>query len=227
MCDRQADGLAETVAEIRSRNRKCPSATIDVRNADDTDAFFASVEDQLGPIDVLVNNAGGGFWAPFEGISAKGESALVAENFSTVTNCVRALLPRCADGASIINVTSVEAYHSAPGFSVYAAMKAAVQQFTQTLAVELGERSIRVNCVAPDMIPTPGDKSLAGDSSALMDGFAPTPLRRMGEANECAAVICFLASDLASFVNGSSIPVDGGTVAAGSWKTTSGGDWRL
>ena len=176
------------------------------------------VKDHHGRLDVLVNNAGGGFWAPFDQVSEKGESVLIRENFGSVTNCVRASLPILNDGASIVNVTSVEAYHSAPGFAVYAAMKAAVQQFTQSLAVELGSRGIRVNCVAPDMIPTPGDAGLADDSGALIDGLQPTPLGRKGTAEECAAVICFLASDMSSFVTGSSIPVDGGTVAAGSWK---------
>ena len=182
---------------------------------------------EMGPVDVLVNNAGGGFWAPFTDVSAKGEQALVSENFSTVTNCVRAAMPLMADGGSIINVTSVEAYHAAPGFAVYAAMKAAVQQFTQSLAVELGARNIRVNCVAPDMIPTPGDADLAEDSGALIHGLQPTPLGRTGTPEECAAVIVFLASDLASFVTGSTIPVDGGTVAAGSWKVRDDGTWGM
>ena len=189
--------------------------------------FFAAVSEELGSVDVLVNNAGGGFWAPFDQVSEKGESVLIRENFGSVTNCVRASLPILNDGASIVNITSVEAYHSAPGFAVYAAMKAAVQQFTQSLAVELGSRGIRVNCVAPDMIPTPGDAGLADDSGALIDGLQPTPLGRKGTAEECAAVICFLASDMSSFVTGSSIPVDGGTVAAGSWKVRDDGSWGM
>ena len=86
-----------------------------------------------------------------------------------------------ADGGSIINVTSVEAYHAAPGFAVYAAMKAAVQQFTQSLAVELGAQSIRVNCVAPDMIPTSGDADLAEDSGALIPAY--NPLRWAAQAH--------------------------------------------
>ncbi len=227
VCDRDADGLAATVDAIESRGVRATSSVIDVRDDSLVEGFMQQVDEDLGPIDILVNNAGGGFWSTFEGVSPRGEQALMSENFSSVSNCVRHGVPRMNSGASIINVTSVEAYHSAPGFGVYAAMKAAVQQFTQTLAVELGDRAIRVNCVAPDMIPTPGDDGLGQDSGALIDGLHPTPLRRVGSVEECAAVICFLASDLSSFVTGSSIPVDGGTVAAGTWKVRLDGTFGM
>ena len=227
VCDLLNDELDETVNELHSKGTDAFGEVLDVRDGEAVISFFATVTKKLGSLDVLVNNAGGGFWAPFDQVSEKGESVLIRENFGSVTNCVRASLPILNDGASIVNVTSVEAYHSAPGFAVYAAMKAAVQQFTQSLAVELGSRGIRVNCVAPDMIPTPGDAGLAEDSGALIDGLQPTPLGRKGTAEECAAVICFLASDMASFVTGSSIPVDGGTVAAGSWKVRDDGSWGM
>ena len=227
VCDMNADTLPSTVAAVEARGRRCISEVIDVRDDGLVEAFMQRTANELGPIDILVNNAGGGFWAPFADVSAKGETALVRENFGTVANCVRHGLGHMNDGAAIVNVTSVEAYHSAPGFGVYSAMKAAVQQFSQTLAVELGGRGIRVNCVAPDMIPTPGDEGLAEAADPLIDGLHPTPLRRMGSAEECAAVICWLASDLASFVTGSSIPVDGGTVAAGSWKVAVDGSWKM
>ena len=227
ICDMLEEELAATTADVAARGGTVISEVFDVRDAEKVDGFMERVSSEMGPVHVLVNNAGGGFWAPFTDVSGKGEQALVSENFSTVTNCVRAATPLMHDGGSIVNVTSVEAYHAAPGFAVYAAMKAAVQQFTQSLAVELGGRNIRVNCVAPDMIPTPGDEGLAEDSGALIPGLQPTPLGRTGTPEECAAVIVFLASDLASFVTGSSIPVDGGTVAAGSWKVRDDGTWGM
>lgn len=227
LCDRDDDGLAATAAAVRHRGRRVLTEVMDVRDDEAVEAFMTRIDADLGPLDILVNNAGGGFWATFEGVSARGEQALVRENFGTVSSCIRHGVPRMNNGGSIVNVTSVEAYHGAPGFGVYAAMKAAVQQFTQTLAVELGGRAIRVNCVAPDMIPTPGDDALGEDSGALIEGLHPTPLRRVGSTDECAAVICFLASDLASFVTGSSIPVDGGTVAAGTWKVRLDGSFGM
>ena len=207
--------------------RRAHATGLDVRDAEGVKAWLKEVHDELGPIDVLVNNAGGGFHSLFAGVSPKGEAVLIAENFGTVTNCVRHGVELMNDGGAIVNVTSVEAYHAAPGFAVYGAMKAAVEQFTKSLAMELGDRGIRVNCIAPDMTPTPGDRGLAAESNAMMEGLHPTPLRRMGSPEECAAVIVFLASDMASFVTGSSIPVDGGTIAAAAWKVRDDGTFAM
>ena len=225
--DKDPTLLPDVVQQVESAGRRCLSDVLDARDDDPVAAFMQRARDELGPIDVLVNNAGGTFRARFDDTSPKGEHTLIRENFSTVTNCVRHGIPLMSDGGAIINVTSVEAYHAAPMFGVYAAMKAAVEQFTKTLALEYGHRGIRVNCVAPDMMPTPGDEVLAEQSSSLMDGLFPTPLRRKGHAEECASVIVFLASDMASFVTGESILVDGGTVAAGSWKTRFDGSFGL
>ncbi|MCQ3807219.1 MAG: SDR family NAD(P)-dependent oxidoreductase [Acidimicrobiaceae bacterium] len=227
ICDMHGDRLPSVAAAIEETGRRCHTTELDVRDSAGVDRWLGSVVTELGAIDVLVNNAGGGFHSLYSGVSPKGEGVLIAENFSTVTNCVRYGVDRMNDGASIINVTSVEAYHAAPGFAVYAAMKAAVEQFTKSLALELGGRGIRVNCIAPDMTPTPGDRSLSEASSAMIDGMAPTPLRRMGSADENAAVVVFLASDMASFVTGTSIPVDGGTIAAAAWKVRDDGTFAM
>ena len=225
--DKDPTLLPDVVQQVESAGRRCLSDVLDARDDDAVASFMQRTHDELGPIDVLVNNAGGTFRAPFESVSPKGEHTLIRENFATVTNCVRYGVPLMSDGGAIVNVTSVEAYHAAPGFGVYAAMKAAVQQFTKTLAVEYGHRGIRVNCVAPDMIYTPGDAALSDGWVSLMEGLNPTPLRRTADADECAAVIVFLASDMASFVNGESILVDGGTVASGNWKTRRDGTFAL
>ena len=153
--DKDPTLLPDVVQQVEAAGRRCVSGVLDARDDDDVAAFLQRARDELGLIDVLVNNAGGTFRARFSDVSPKGEHALIRENFSTVTNCVRHGIPLMSDGGAIINVTSVEAHHAAPAFGVYAAMKAAVEQFTKTLAVEYGHRGIRVNCVAPDMMPTP------------------------------------------------------------------------
>lgn len=123
---------------------------------------------------------------------------------------IRHALPLLPEGAAIVNITSVEAHRAGPGYAVYSAMKAAVTNLTRSLAVELGPRRIRVNCVAPDLITTPG----VGD----MGRWAP--LAVVGTSDHVADAVAFLASDRAGFTTGSVIHVDGGTHAAGGWHRT-------
>ena len=153
LCDRDADGLAHTAAAVEAAGRHARTATLDVRDGETVRAWI----DTLDAVDVLVNNAGGGFFAAFLDVNDKGQDSLIRENFTSVTNFIRACVPKMPDaGGSIINVTSIEAHRAAPGFAVYSAMKAGVANLTKTLALELGDRHIRVNCIAPDVIPTPG-----------------------------------------------------------------------
>ncbi len=214
MCDRDADGLERTAADVRAAGREAVTAVLDVR---DGEAVRAWVE-ALARVDAVVNNAGGGFRAEFLDVNDKGQDSLVRENFTSVTNFVRACVPRMpADGtASIVNITSIEAHRAAPGFAVYSAMKAAVENLTKTLALELGARLIRVNCIAPDVIPTPG---IGGDLPVK------TPLPVAGHVDDVAAAVVFLVSDLGHFVTGSTIHVDGGNHAAGGWVRSADGGW--
>nr|MDP9335950.1 SDR family oxidoreductase [Actinomycetota bacterium] len=190
------------------------TAVLDVRDAE-------AVRDWVGAlprIDVLVNNAGGGFRAAFLDVNDKGQDSLVRENFTSVTQFVRAAVPLMpTDGrASMINVTSIEAHRAAPGFAIYSAMKAALVSLTKSLALELGDRRIRVNCIAPDVIPTPG---IGGDVRVK------TPLPVAGHADDVAGAVIFLASDLGRFVTGTTIHVDGGNLAAGGWGRALDGSW--
>ena len=216
LCDR-AEGFGDTDDPIRR--------TFDVRDAAATRAFVDTVAARHGRIDVVVNNAGGTFAAPFLDVSPNGEAALVAENFTQVTTLVRAAVPYLPEGGCIVNVTSIEAHRAAPLYAVYAAMKAAQANLTQTLALELAPRGIRVNAMAPDVLETEGTGSmtgggLAGDLAASHSAYrtpAAPPLGHWGTARDGAGAIVFLASDLARFVTGVTLHVDGGNLAAGGW----------
>ncbi len=212
ICDRDADGLARTAEEIRAAGRQAHAELLDVRDADAVRAWI----DPLDRVNVLVNNAGGGFRAGFLDVNEKGQDALIRENFSSVTHCIRACVPKMPiAGGSIVNITSIEAHRAAPGFAVYSAMKAALVNLSKTLALELGDRHIRVNCIAPDVIPTPG---IGGDLPVK------TPLPYAGTVDDVAAAVVYLASDWSRFVTGSTIHVDGGNLAAGGWGRD-GGEW--
>ncbi len=234
ICDRLPDELAETAATIRASGRDVLDAVLDVRDTAAVDSWITEIEADWTTLDVLVNNAGGGFVSAVADLSANGQAALIAENFTQVVDVTRRCLPlmRAAGAtgdASVVNVTSVEAHRAGPGFGIYSAMKAAVANLTRTLALELATDRIRVNAVAPDMIPTPGDAGLIDDSGALTaTDWAPTPWPERGSSADVAATIVWLAGPMSRFVTGTTVHVDGGTFAASGWKRPlDGGPWVL
>jgi 3-oxoacyl-[acyl-carrier protein] reductase len=234
VCDRLGDELADTVAAVEAIGRSAPAAVLDVRDGDAVDAWVTELERDWPSLDLLVNNAGGGFVSTVAEISAKGQAALIAENFTQVADVTRRCLPllrssHAAGGASIVNITSVEAHRAGPGFGIYSAMKSAVMSLTRTLALELADDHIRVNAIAPDMIPTPGDAGLIEDSGAMSaTEWAATPWPDRGDPGDVAAAVVWLAGPMSRFVTGSTVHVDGGTFAASGWKRpVDGGPWVL
>jgi NAD(P)-dependent dehydrogenase (short-subunit alcohol dehydrogenase family) len=229
VCDRIDVDVARTGYEVAGLGRRTCVGVLDVRDPDAVDAYLAQVAEDLGGLDVVVNNAGGGFFSPVLDVSAGGRHALIAENFTQVLDVTTKCVPLMADGGAVVNITSIEGHRAGPGFGIYSAMKAAVENLTRTLALELADRRIRVNAVAPDMIPTPGDAGLMADSAAVSDtGWALTPWPDEGHPDDVAAAVVFLASDLGRFVTGTTLHVDGGTMAASGWKRPAdGGGWVL
>jgi 3-oxoacyl-[acyl-carrier protein] reductase len=216
MCDRDEEGLDAVSSAVVATGRRALTSVMDVRDPAAVEAFVGSVAATLGRVDVLVNNAGGGFASRFVEVSANGEEALVRENFTSVTSFVRRVVPVMpaaapgrAGGGSIINITSIEAHRAGPDYAVYSAMKAAVANLTKSLALELGARHVRVNAIAPDVIPTPG---------IGVDMPVTTPLPYAGHVDDVAAAALYLASPASSFVTGTTIHVDGGNRAAGGWR---------
>ena len=217
MCDKLGDELNDTKETIEIFGRRAETAVLDVRNAAAVDEWVGS----LDAVDVLVNNAAGTFHGSFLDASANAQKALVDANFTSVTNFVRACVPKMPSPSSIINITSVEAFRASPGFGIYGAMKAAVEHLTGTLALELSDRGIRVNTIAPDGLPTPGDGELLQGS----DDYGKKLALGWGTSDDICGAAVFLASAASRYVTGSTIHVDGGSNAARGWMRDAEGNW--
>ena len=208
----------------------------DARQPEVLDALFAEVDRRWGRLDTLVNVVGGTFRAPFETQSPRAWDALIRTNFGHIMHTASRAIPAMragGRGGSIVNITTIEAHRAAPGFAVYSAAKAAATHFARTLAVELAPDRIRVNNVAPDVTPTPNMIRLSGNHDAtthplLHEGNVKLsiPMGRVGVPSDIGGVVVFLASDLASYITGTTIHPDGGTWASSGWFNWPGSGWR-
>jgi NAD(P)-dependent dehydrogenase (short-subunit alcohol dehydrogenase family) len=214
--------------------------TTDVMDTAQIEAAVRAAEERYGRLDILVNNAGGVRARRFLEQSERSWRRHIDINLTSMlaaTWHAAHLMIRGGRGGSIVNVASIEASRAAPTYAVYAACKAGMVNFTRTLAVELGEHGIRVNCIAPDHTRTPG---LSGVSTGQPDPDALrvrppeeqaaveryVPLGREGVVDECGDVVAFLCSPLARYVTGANVPVDGGTWASSGW-VRQGEGWGL
>ena len=188
----------------------------DVASEADVVRLFQAVDEKLGRVNVLVNNAGiVDRGARVESMSAERIQRMLAVNVLGSFLCAREAVKRMSKrhggaGGAIVNVSSIAAKLGAPGEYVdYAAAKGAVDTFTVGLAKEVGPEGIRVNCVRPGIIRT--DIHLASGDPARVDRIGSTaPLQRAGEAEEIARSILWLASDEASYISGALLDVSGG-----------------
>jgi 3-oxoacyl-[acyl-carrier protein] reductase len=193
--------------------------TTDVRESAQVDAALARTLAELGPVSILVNNAGGVFSSPILETSENGWDALYRSNLKHVILCtqrVARVMVENGTGGSIISVTSIEGVRAAPGYAAYAAAKAGVINFTKTAALELAPHGIRVNALAPDITLTEGIAAVAPPGSEERFGFT-VPMGRPGHVDEMAGAAVFLAGAMSSYITGQTIHVDGGTQASSGW----------
>ena len=185
----------------------------DVGDLTDLDALYAVVEEQAGRIDVLVANAGGGVIAPLGEITEEQFDTTFATNVKGVLFSLQKALPLLSPGASVIVTGSTTSTRPDLGLEVYGATKAAVRNLVRSWTLSSKTRNFRVNVLSPGPTETPGLLGLApdGGQSALLENLADSvPLGRVGRPDEIAAAAVFLASDAASFVNGTELFADGG-----------------
>jgi NAD(P)-dependent dehydrogenase (short-subunit alcohol dehydrogenase family) len=189
----------------------------DAGNLADLDRLYAQIKQQYGRLDILFANAGGGEFATIDQVTEEHFDRAFDTNVKGVVFTVQKALPLIPDGGAIVLNASIVSIKGMPAFGVYSATKAAVRSFARTWTNELKARRIRVNVVSPGPIDTPAFDGLSGGNEdaakEIKAGLAAqVPLGRMGQPDEIANVVVFLASDDASFVAGVELFVDGGMV---------------
>jgi NAD(P)-dependent dehydrogenase (short-subunit alcohol dehydrogenase family) len=187
----------------------------DIAKLEDLDRLYDVIKQKAGRIDVLFANAGGGEFMSLGQITEAHFDKYFGINVKGTLFTVQKALPLMPDGAAIVLNGSMVSLKGFPAFGVYAATKAALRSFARTWSVDLKQRKIRVNVVAPGTVVTPGYKNELGLSDEQIKQFeaqaaATTPLGRTGTPDEIAKAVLFLASDDSSFITGIELFVDGG-----------------
>lgn len=211
LADVDVEGAEDNARSLEAEyNVDALAVETDVTRYDDAQAMVDTVNDELGPVDVLVNNAGVANNVPFVETDPEDWDLMIEVALYGTLNCTHAALPTLLEGDSgtVVNFASGSYKGNDPGLATYGAAKAANVSFTKTLAKEVGPDGVRVNCVSPGTVRTPAVKEwVENHEETIAESYA---LRRIGEPEEIADVVSFLASDAASWVTGEVVHVDGG-----------------
>jgi NAD(P)-dependent dehydrogenase (short-subunit alcohol dehydrogenase family) len=209
VCSRERDNV-DPVAEIIEDEYPGGALAVecDVTDRDAVEALVEATVDEFGGLDALVNNAGASFMANFDDISENGWGTIVEINLTGTVNCTQVAGEHLkAGGGTVVNFSSVAGQQGAPYMSHYAAAKAGIENLTTTLAFEWADDDVRVNCIAPGFVATPGVASQMGVTADEID--RDTVDRRIGTSEEIADVAQFLASPAASYLTGETITARG------------------
>lgn len=209
---RTAEQVEGTASEIRAMGRKALATTADVRDGQQIADLVSRTLEEFQRIDILVNNAGASFppVATLQ-LSEGGWDSLMRENLKSTFMCCKAVAqPMMRQGkGSIINISSLEGVTSATTCSGYGAAKAGVINFTRSLAVEWAPNGIRVNCIVPGYISSPMVPLAVEKYPTLGENVARVPLGHMGQPEDIAYGVLYLASDRAAYTTGTMLVIDG------------------
>lgn len=210
--DIDAERAAATAAGIVETGHRAISVVADVTLADEVEAAIAKARSELGPINVLVNNAGVGWLGTVETLTEDEWDHVMAVNVKSVFLCSRAVIPEMAKGGGgrIINVASVTGLVASPGRAVYCASKGAVVMLTRAMALDGAAQHINVNAICPGVVMTAMTEASLRDPATRQEKLDKTPLGRLAEPEEIAPAAVYLAGPGASFVTGACLVVDGG-----------------
>lgn len=204
-------GADKVVADIAGSGGKAVAVQGDVSKADDAKAIVDAAIQHFGRLDVLVNNSGVYEFKPLEEITEEHYRRQFDVNVLGLLLTTQAASKHLGEGASVINIGSVITRIVPPASAVYAGSKGAVDTITAVLAQELGPRRIRVNAVNPGLVETEGTHATGMIGSELEAGAkAKTPLGRIGQPQDIASIVTFLASDDSYWLNGEQLVASGG-----------------
>ncbi|WP_247002093.1 SDR family NAD(P)-dependent oxidoreductase [Halosolutus gelatinilyticus] len=210
ICSREQENVDPVAEEIEASDRpgRALAVECDVTDREAVDAFVEATVEEFGGLDVLVNNAGASFMASFDDISENGWKTIVDINVHGTYHCTHAAAEHLKDGGgTVVNLASVAGQQGSPYMSHYGASKAAVVNFTKSLSYEWAGDDVRVNCIAPGFVATPGVESQMGVSA---DNIQRDEVeRRIGTVEEIADLAQFLASPASSYVVGETITAQG------------------
>ncbi len=241
LCDKNVAAIPGTVDKVTKLGRRAIGVEGDACDLAVLESLYSRVGAEFGHLDIVVNVAGGTLQKRFMQMEPADFERDIRRNYGYVLDSIRLAVPllrRSGRGGSIINFTTIEAHRGAAGFTVYAGAKAGLTNFTRALAVELGAEGIRVNTLAPDTTPSEGN--MLAIPEPMRSRMAETPLPAMMQAlgmyiplkqppmpENLADGVLFLASDLAKFVSGTTLHVDGGTMAAAGFLEWPFGEGHL
>ena len=210
LIERNADTLAATLAEIEALGQQAIMLECDVSDPASVEAAASRVHTTLGPCDVLVNNAGLLRPGPLETLPLAEWNALLAVNLTGYFICAQAFGRQMhGRGGALVHVASIAAEHATGFGGAYSVAKAGVVMLSRQLATEWAVHGIRSNCVSPGMIQTPLSQAFYDQPGATEKRAAVIPSARIGQPQDIADAVLFLASARAAYVNGDEIAVDG------------------
>jgi len=214
---RREAALAETVASIRDHGTQAQAVRMDVTSASSVEQAFADAEAQLGPVAIVINNAGVTMTRAALDVAENDWDSVIGTNLKgawlVAQHAARRMIHH-ETGGSIVNIASILGLRVAGGVTPYAISKAGVVQMTKALALEWARHRIRVNALAPGYIETDLNDAFFG-SDAGKALIRRIPQRRLGEARELDGPLLLLASDAGSYMTGGVIAVDGGHLVSG------------
>ena len=217
ICSNDEAGLGQAAEELSARGIRTLGVACDVGVDAELDRLVAETEAALGPIDILVCNAGiNPHFGPMAAATDAEYDAIMRINLRSPVQLANRVAPKMAarGGGAIILTSSLSGLRGNGKIGVYGLSKAALAQLARNLAVEYGPGNVRANAISPGLIRTEFATPILGNEQGLKTRLEKTPLRRVGEAREIAGAAVFLASAAGAFVTGHNLVVDGGTLIA-------------